>query len=80
MQTSQFPIRTGLILQCNFVCPFDKVLHIPLWLGDVPGGTSADNGTRGRENKHTQDTNNVSISDWILVQKFSNLRMVRLET
>ncbi len=52
-------------------------LHIPLWLGDVLDGTSAGTGTRGRENRHTQDTNNISITDWILVQ--ANLSIWRIE-
>jgi len=46
----------------------------------VPGGTLAGTGTRGRENRHTQDTNNISITDWVLVQDLGNLGMVRLET
>ncbi len=41
----------------------DIVLHIPLLCGDVPDGTSSGTGTRGRENGHTQDTNEISITD-----------------
>ncbi len=41
----------------------DMVLHIPLLRGDVPDGTSSGTGTRGRENGHTQDTNDISITD-----------------
>ncbi len=38
-------------------------LHILLLLGDVPDGTTAGTGTRGRENRHAQDTNIISITD-----------------
>ncbi len=41
----------------------DASLHIPLLLGDVPDGTSAGTGTRGRENRHAQDTNIIFITD-----------------
>ncbi len=41
----------------------DDSLHIPLLLGDVPDGTSAGTGTRGRENRPAQDTNIISITD-----------------
>ncbi len=43
-----------------------------------PLRTSAGTGTRSRENRHTQDTNNISITDWILVQ--GNLGKNRLGT
>ncbi len=46
------------------VCVFrwTCVTHPPL-RGDVPDGTSSGTGTRGRENGHTQDTNEISITD-----------------
>ncbi len=53
----------------------DDSLHIPLLL-DVPDGFLT--GTRGRENRHTQDPNIISITDLILVQ--GNLGRNRLET
>ncbi len=55
----------GILCVCFQV---DIVLHIPLLCGDVPDGTSSGTGTRGRENGHTQDTNEISITDWKLVQ------------
>ncbi len=72
----------GIINVCCFcwivcVClQVDMVLHIPLLRGDVPDGTSSGTGTR--ENGHTQDTNDISITDWNLVQ--GNLGRNRLET
>ncbi len=73
----------GIIHVCWFcwilcVSSGGHVLHIPLLRGDVPDGTSSGTGTRGRENGHTQDTNEISITDWNLVQ--GNLGRNRLET
>ncbi len=65
----------GILRVCFQV---DIVLHIPLLCGDVPDGTSSGTGTRGRENGHTQDTNEISITDWKLVQ--GNLERNRWET
>ncbi len=50
----------GILCVCFQV---DIVLHIPLLCGDVPDGTSSGTGTRDRENGHTQDTNEISITD-----------------
>ncbi len=49
-------------LHLDFILCNDS-LHIPLLLGDVPDGTSACTGTRGRENRHTQDPNIIFITD-----------------
>ncbi len=32
---------------------FEEVVHIPLFLGDFPGGISVGTGTRGRKNRNT---------------------------
>ncbi len=54
-----------LLVLLNSLCVSSggHVLHIPLLRGDVPDGTSSGTGTRGRENGHTQDTNDISITD-----------------
>ncbi len=56
------------------MCPFDKVLHISLWLGDVPGGTLAGTGTRSRENRCTQDTKNSDAR----LESFGNGQVINL--
>ncbi len=41
----------------------DDSLHIPLLLGDVPDGTSAGTGTRGRVNRHKTQTSSLSLTE-----------------
>ncbi len=57
---------------------FTKALHIPLLLGEVPIANVGGHWNKKQGNRHTQDTNNISITDWILVQ--GNLGKNRLGT
>ncbi len=62
-ESSLYSAKECAVLQLFCVCVYstDKALHIPFCSVRFPLRASAGTRTRGRENRHTQDTNNISI-------------------